>query len=81
MKIKIHNSLALKIDKYLTYFVLNNTYLEHYPNGEIFLYSKISRFPISVFKSNGSLTECDNISLEPFDPTWFKGLKWKETSK
>jgi len=85
MKIKIHNSLALKNDDNdywrWTNFILNYIYLEYFPTNErLYFYSKISDHPVGSLEKDSSLKEYSYIGLTPLNLKSIKSWKWKSMS-
>jgi len=80
MKIKIHNSLALKRKNSSfrwIHFLFNDIYLEYYPfSEEFYFWTKISNKYIGSLQENGSLQEFDYITLIPLDLKTIKSHKW-----
>jgi len=79
MKIKIHNSLALKANTYnsWTEYLLNKTYLG-YSYENLYFYSERSNYPIGSFDKDGSLKYLNCINLAPLNLKMIKSRKWKE---
>jgi len=61
-------------------FLLKETYLERWSNGNLYFWTKRSQSPIGYISKEGSLKIFNYMSTEPLDWEWIKSWKWKSVT-
>jgi len=79
VKIKVHNSLALKHGHIYVSFILNDNYLRYCLNAdELYFWTKKYDSSVGHLEKDGSLKANYFINLTPLDLKRIKSVGWKE---